>query len=83
MTEYVGSKIDIVRKSNGIEDINFTQAILVQKLADKYLTEGGRSPKTPAVYGQVLVRGYGSGTVEDKEVTVYRLGTATCMYMMQ
>ena len=81
--EYVGSKIDIVRKSNGIVDTSFTQPVIVQKLKDEYITEGGRASKTPAVAGQVLVRGDGSGTVEDKDATVYRLGTATYMYVMQ
>ena len=55
----------------------------MQKLKDEYITEGGRASKTPAVAGQVLVSGDGSGTVEDKDATVYSSGTATCMYVMQ
>ena len=37
LTEYVGSKLEITRKSNGLADVKFTQPVLVQKLEDEYL----------------------------------------------
>ena len=80
----MGSKINIKRESNGLADVKFTQPVLVQKLKDEYLESmGRRAPKTPAVAGQILVKGDGSGTIEDSEATVYRLATTTCMYVIQ
>ena len=84
LKEYVGSKIDIVRKSDGLATVKFTQPVLIQKLEDEYELPGGtRTPKTPAAAGQTLVKGDGSGTVSDEAATVYRSGTATMMFMMQ
>ena len=43
--------------------------MLVQKLKDEYLESmEGKSPKAPAVAGQILEKGYGSGTMEDSRV---------------
>jgi len=84
LKEYVGSKIDIVRKSDGLATVKFTQPVLIQKLEDEYELPGGtKRPKTPAAAGQTLVKGDGSGTVSDEAATVYRSGTATMMFMMQ
>ena len=84
LTEYMGSKIDIKRKSNRIAEVKFTQPMHVQKLEDNYPESmGGKAPKTPAVAGQILVKGDGSGTMEDSKTTVYRSATAAYMYIMQ
>ena len=83
LKNYVGSKIDIVRKSNGLATVKFTQPVLVQKLEDEYNLPRGNALKTPAVAGQTLVKGDGSGTVGDHEATEYRSGTATCIFVMQ
>ena len=64
--------------------MKFTQPVLVQKLEDKYLgTNDGKVPKTPAVAGQIPVKGDVSGTMEEREATVYKSATATCMYIKQ
>ena len=42
-----------------------------------------RNPKTPAILGQVLVRGDGSSTLGPKETTKFRSGTAICLFMTQ
>ena len=60
-----------------------TQPVLVQKLEDEYDLPDGRSPKTPAVTSQVLVRGNANGTACNSEATVYCSGTATFMLRMQ
>ena len=83
LTEYVGSKIDIARNSDGLGTVKFTQPVLVQKLEDEFDLPSGKAPKTPATAGQVLVRGDGSGAIDGKESTKYRSGTALCMFMMQ
>ena len=36
LKEYVGSKIDIKQKSNGLATIKFTQPVLIQKLKDEF-----------------------------------------------
>ena len=84
LTEYVGSKIDITRKENGIARVKFTQPVQLQKLKDEFLIPiEGKNPLTPAVAGQVLLKGDGSGTIDPKEITKFRSGTATCMFIMQ
>ena len=72
LTEYVGSKIDITRKENGIARVKFTQPVLLQKLKDEFLIPiEGKNPLTPAVAGQVLLKGDGIGTVDPKEITEF------------
>ena len=57
--------------------------MFVQKPEDEYLENNdGNAPKTPAVAGQILVKGDGGGTVEDREATMYRSATATCIYIV-
>ena len=64
--------------------MKFIQPVLVQKLKDDYLESmEGKAPKTPAVAGQILVKGDVSDITEDSEATVYRSAIATCMYVMQ
>ena len=81
LKEYVGSKIDFVRKSNGLGQVKFTQPVLVQKLEDEFDFPDGVPPKTSVVAGQVLVKGDGSGVLEGAEATKFRSGTAICMLM--
>ena len=57
LKDYVGSKMDIVQKSNGLATVKFTQPVLVQKLEDGYNLPSGKASKTPAVAGQTLVKG--------------------------
>ena len=60
------------------------QPVLVQKLEDEYLENNGeKALKTSAVAGQILVKGDGSGTTEERELTLYESANATCMYIMQ
>ena len=84
LTDYVGSRIDIKRKSNRFADVKFTQPVLMQKLKDEHLESmEGKAHKIPALAGQIMVKGDGSGTMEDREATVYRSGTTNCMYTVQ
>ena len=83
LKEYVGSKIDIKRLPSGLATVKFTNPVLIQKLQDEYEIPTGRPSKTPAVAGQVLVKGDGSGMIDGKQHKIYRSGTATCMYIMQ
>ncbi len=43
----------------------------------------GPASKTPAVAGQVFVKGDGNGAVVPNTAKFYRSATATCMFMMQ
>ena len=81
LVEYVGSNIDITRKSDGLGVITFTQPVLIQNLEDEYDLPGGDPPKTPAVAGNVLVKGDGSDTLVGQEATKFRSATAVCMYI--
>ena len=81
--EYLGSKIDVTRLPSGLATVKFTQPVLLQKLRDEFDLPGGKNPKTPAVAGQVLVRGDGSGTLVGAEATKYMSGSATMLFMVQ
>ena len=83
LKEYVGSKIDIERQSNDLAMVKFMQPVLVQKLGDEYMVPDVRVPKTHTVAGQVSVRGDYSAIDGNLEAMVYRLGTATMMFMTQ
>ena len=83
LKEYVGSKVDFTRDETGLGTIKITQPVLVQKLAESFDVAGGRNPKTPAIAGQVLVRGDGSNMLGPKETTKFRSGTAICLFMTQ
>ena len=72
-----------MRHDNGLATAKFTQPVLIQKIEDGFDLGDGQAPKTPAVAGQELVQGDGSGKVEGLEATRYRSGTALCMFMMQ
>ena len=84
MTEYVGSKLDMTRGPNGLGRVKFTQPVMVKKLGEVYdELPKGRAMRTPAVAGQVLRQGDGSGAIVGRDVTKYRSATAMCMFMMQ
>jgi hypothetical protein len=74
LTEYVGSRKGTVK---------FMQAVLIKKINDKYKMSDGPVSKTPAVAGQVLVKGDRGGTVSPDQIKMYHSATATCMFMMQ
>ena len=42
LKDYVGSKIDILGKSNALATVEFTQPVLVQKLEDGYNLPSGK-----------------------------------------
>ncbi len=73
----------MTRDNNGLGTIKIPQPVLVQKLEETFDVAGGRYPKTPALAGQVLVRGDGSDMLESVETTKFRSGTAICLYMTQ
>ena len=82
LTEYVGSKLTLNRDNKGRGTIKFTQPVLIQKITDEYKVPDGPASKTPAVAGQVLVKGDDEGTVSDKQARMYRSAVATCMFMV-
>ena len=83
LTEYVGSKLTISHDKMGRGTVKFTQPVLINKLCDEYKVPEGPVSKTPAVPGQVLVKGDDDGTVSAETLKMYWSMTATCMFMMQ
>ena len=71
LKEYVGCKIKIKRKSNGLATIKFTQPVLIKKLKNEFDIPEGRQSKSPAVAGQVLIKGDVSGSVDGKQHKIY------------
>ncbi len=79
----MGSKLVLSRDESGLGTVKFMQPVLEQKLEEEYAPPNGEASKTPAVAGQVLVKGDSDGTVKESMVKMYQSATATCMYMMQ
>ena len=75
--ENVGSKLTLTRDSTGLGMVKFMQPVLVHKLEEEYMPPKGMALKTPAVVGQVLVRGDGNGVVQESMAKMYRSVTAT------
>jgi len=82
LTEYVGSKFTFNCDAEGKYKVRFTQPVLIKKLNEEYEVPEGLVSKTPAVAGQVLVKGDGDGTVLGDIIKMYR-SAATCTFMMQ
>ena len=59
------------------------QLVLVHKLEEEDMPPQEIASKTPAITGQVLVKGDGNGAVQESMAKMYWLATATCMYIMQ
>jgi hypothetical protein len=83
LTEYVGSKLTFCCDDDGKGTVKFTQPVLIMKINNEYKITDGPVSKTPAVDGQVLVKGDGQGTVTSDQIKMYQSATATCMFMMQ
>ena len=83
LSENVGSKIMIQHDEDGMGTVKFTQPVLIQKLEDEYELTGGSASRLPAMAGQVLIKGDGTGIVDREWVKRYRSATATCMFIMQ
>jgi hypothetical protein len=83
LTEYMGSKLTFKRDVEGKGIIRFTQPVLIKKLKEEYEVPEGLVSRTPAVAGQVLVKGEGDDTVSVEQIKMYRSTTATCMFLMQ
>ena len=83
MTKYVGSKITITRNSTGLGTVKFMQPVLVCKLLEEYKPSAGPASKTPAIMGQVRIKGDGDGAVTEAQAKMCQSAAATCMYMMQ
>jgi hypothetical protein len=83
MKEYIGNKVDIVCQNDGRVRIKITEHVLNQKLQDEFISPDGKTSKTPAVPGQVLVKGDGSHALSPQDATMYCSGTALCIYKLQ
>jgi hypothetical protein len=59
----MGSKLTFSHDDDGKGTVKFTQPVLFKKIKDEYKMTDGLISKTPAVAGQVLVKGDGEGTV--------------------
>jgi hypothetical protein len=82
MKEYIGNKVDVVHQSDGRARVNITQPVLVQKLLVEFDVPVGKTPKTLAAPGQVLVKGDGGDALIPQDATMYCSGMALCMYKM-
>eukprot|EP00970_Alexandrium_tamarense_P017917 scaffold12450_cov331-Alexandrium_tamarense.AAC.1 len=83
LQEYVGSKKDVMRNSNGLATVKITQPVLIQKLEDEFDVSTGKAPGTPARPGEVLSKLHGGELLTSAAATNYRSGTATLMFIMQ
>ena len=73
----MGSKLTLTRDSTGIGMVKFKQPVLVCKLEEENKPSEGPALKTPAVAGQVLIKGNGDGAIQETKAKMYRSATAT------
>jgi hypothetical protein len=66
---------------DGLGTVKFMQLVLVQKLIEEHKPAQGPASKTPAVSGQVLIKGNVNGAVVEAQAKLYWLASVTCMYM--
>jgi hypothetical protein len=57
LTEYIGSKLTFSHDDNGKGTVKFMQPVLFKKINDEYKISDCLVSKTPAVAGQVLMKG--------------------------
>jgi hypothetical protein len=79
----MGSKLTITRDKEGRGTVKFIQLVLIKKLSDKYEVPEGPVSKTPAVVGQVLIKGNDDSTMSENIIKMYRSAAATRIFMMQ
>ena len=79
LTEYVGCKI-----TRDKDSIQLTQPVLIQSLQDEFdLPASMAKVTTPAVAGQILVKGAEESLVSDTEQSMYRSGVGKMMHLMR
>jgi hypothetical protein len=65
LTEYVGCKVERTK-----DYVRFTQPVLLQSYVDEFSIKSGRSVRTPAETGKVLVKGDEESQLKAAEQTV-------------
>lgn len=80
LEEYVGCKIDINREERSVK---ITQPVLLQSFVDEFELPDGYAPRTPAIAGDVLVRGEIIDQVSNEEQKMYRSGVGKLLHMMR
>ena len=71
LKEYVGKSMK--HRDERIATIKITQPVLIQKIKHEFDLPKSRSPKTPVLAEQVLVRGNGSDALEGHKTRKYWL----------
>jgi hypothetical protein len=78
LTEYVGCKVERTK-----DYARFMQPVLLQSYVDEFSIESGRSVRTPAETGKVLVKGDDESQLNAAEQTKYRCGVGKLLHMMR
>jgi hypothetical protein len=78
LTEYVGCKVERTK-----DYVRFTQPVLLQSYVEEFSIESGRSVRTPAETGKVLVKGDEESELKAAEQTKYICDVGKLMYMMR
>jgi hypothetical protein len=78
LTEYVGCKVERTK-----DYVRFTQPVLLQSYVDEFSIESGRSVRTPAETGKVLVKGDEESQLKAAEQTKYRCVVGKLLHMMR
>jgi hypothetical protein len=80
LKEYVGCKVDIDVEE---QSVTLTQPVLLQSIVDQFELPEGVFLRTPAVAGDVLVRGEVQEQVKHGEQKKYRSGVCNLLHMMR
>jgi hypothetical protein len=79
LKEYVGCKVDIDKEERSV---TLTQPVLLQSFEDEFNLPEGAHPRTPAIAGDVLLKGEEKDQVQIKEQKKYRSGVGKLLHMM-
>jgi hypothetical protein len=80
LTEYVGCKVDIDEEERSCK---VTQPVSLQSFEDEFDLPEGAFPRTPAIAGDILLRGEVKDQVPHKEQKKCRSGTGKLLHMMR
>ena len=80
LKEYVGCKVDINRDERSI---TLTQPVLLQSFEDEFDLPEGAFPRTPAIAGDVLLRGEVKDHIAYVQQKKYRSGVGKLLHMMR
>jgi hypothetical protein len=80
LKEHVGCKVDVNKRERSV---TLTQPVLLQSHTDEFNLSEERAPRTPAIAGDVLMRGEVKDQISAQDQKTYRSGVGKLLHMMR